>query len=85
MRMGICPNGLDIVWKTISRALKSPAETEGYLGRAWLWAQGKSMDEGKAQQALYDLATMIEWEMDSYYEAKRKTDLMTALAGRRMQ
>ncbi len=52
----------------------------GLIGRAKLYLEGRSLDETKADQAIYDLGTLIRMEVDGFVSAKLDTDVMTDLA-----
>lgn len=55
----------------------------GYLGRFTLYVQGRSVDEGAAQQAIYDLEYLVDSELNKLYEVKINTDVAAALASQR--
>lgn len=52
----------------------------GIIGRAKLYLEGRSVDENKTDQMMFDLASMVTMDVDSFVDAKLKTDVMTDLA-----
>lgn len=52
----------------------------GIIGRAKLYLEGRSVDENKTDQMMFDLSSMVTMDVDSFVDAKLKTDVMTDLA-----